>query len=259
MTLHKKFIVYLITLAGLLAVQSAFGQEELSGISLQPGLREAFFAPPADGFFLPFPDSSEAAKPKIKLLPDHLSLMESALWGEHGLMRITGIAPLTPSARKSELSVRRTMLTAHQIGGFITMGLFIPTLIYGQRNINQWNASESGQGTLDKQLDRTHKNWAGYLFASYMVTGGLSILSPPPFIRRDDWGTTSLHKTLAWVHFAGMVAIPFLGSAAASADRDASRQAHPDYSRAKSLRTIHQIVAYTTAAAFTASLVIMTF
>jgi hypothetical protein len=256
---HQKIFFLLIIISVFAICQTASGQEERPAGIPHSGLREAFLAGTTGDLLIPFPDSAGDAKPKIKLLPDHLSLMENALWGESGLMRITGIAPLTPSARKSELGVRRFMLTAHQIGGFVTMGLFIPTLIYGQRNINQWNASESGQGALDKQLDRTHKNWAGALFASYMVTGGLSILSPPPFIRRDDWGTTSLHKTLAWVHFAGMVAIPFLGSAAASADREASRQVHPDYSHAKSLRTIHQIVAYTTAAAFTASLVIMTF
>src|SRR5208283_5453950 len=84
-------------------------------------------------------DSTVVPKSKMKLLPDHLSPMESFLWGEGGIMRSTGWFPLTPESRKSELGVRRTMLTAHQIGGFLTFGLFIPTLIIGQRNLANWN------------------------------------------------------------------------------------------------------------------------
>lgn len=257
--MKNKHLPIIIVLAALLLPGNLlFGQDSPPPRSfLESGLSGEFLAPPREDILLPPADSAAEAKPKIKLLPDHLSLMESALWGESGLMRITGIAPLTPSARKSELGVRRFMLTAHQIGGFVTMGLFIPTLIYGQKNIDQWNASESGHPPytpINRSIDRTHRNLATILFASYMATASLSIFSPPPLIRRDDWGgTTSIHKSLAWVHFAGMLALPFLGSAASSADH------HGNISQAKNLRTIHQVVAYTTAAAFTASLIIMTF
>ena len=195
-------------------------------------------------------EDTTAAKPKLHLLPDHLSLMESALWGEHGIMRSTGIAPLTPSARKSELGVRRTMLTAHQIGGFITVGMFIPTLIYGQRNINMWNDAEAGRAPFDRSIDRTHRNWAGITWATYMATASLSIFSPPPLIRRDEGSTTTIHKTLAWVHFAGMIALPILGGMGSTAR---------NLSQATGYRTAHQIVAYTTAAALTASMIVMTF
>jgi hypothetical protein len=177
--------------------------------------------------------------------------MESVLWGERGVLRTTGIAPLTPGARKSELGFRRTLLTLHQIGGFATVGLMIPTLILGQRNINNWNAAAAGTAPFDRQLDRTHKMWAGITFAAYMTTASLAIFSPPPLIRRDEGlNTVTVHKTLAWIHFTGMIATPILGMLA---------QGSHSASQASNYRTAHQITAYITAAALTASLVIVTF
>ena len=74
---------------------------------------------------------SVPAVPMRKLLPDNMSFMEKGLWGEKGILRGIGIAsPLTPEVRKSELGLRRTMLTAHQIGGFITLGLIGTALYY---------------------------------------------------------------------------------------------------------------------------------
>jgi hypothetical protein len=195
-------------------------------------------------------DSLSSVRPAPHLLPEHLSLMEQALWGENGFMRSSGIAPLTPSARKSELGVRRTMLTAHQIGGFLTMGLFIPTLIIGQQNINMWNDAAAGIQPFDRALSQRHQTIAVMTFVSYMATASMSIFAPPPFIRRDEASTTSLHKTLAWVHFTGMIATPFLASFASN-----SRSLNTG----KQWRTAHQITAYVTAAAFTASLITVTF
>jgi hypothetical protein len=196
-------------------------------------------------------DTIDQGKPRMRLLPDHLSPMESVLWGEGGILRKTGIAPLTPGARKSELGFRRTLLTLHQIGGFITVGLMIPTLILGQRNINNWNAATEGSAPFDRQLDRTHKQWAGITFAAYMTTASFSVFSPPPLIRRDEGtNTITIHKTLAWIHFTGMIATPILGMLAS--------RAHT-VSQAKDYRTAHQITAYVTAAALTASMIVVTF
>ena len=195
-------------------------------------------------------DSAVAPKSKMKLLPDHLSPMESFLWGDGGIMRSTGWFPLTSESRKSELGVRRTMLTAHQIGGFLTFGLFIPTLIIGQRNLANWNNASNGH-QLDRKLNNLHQMMGILTFSSYMATASLAIFAPPPLIRRGDWSTTTLHKTLAWVHFVGMIATPILGSL--SAGKSLSLSA------AQNLRTIHQITAYTTFAAFSASMIILTF
>ncbi len=184
------------------------------------------------------------------LLPEHMSIMEQALWGEGGVVRTTGILPLDPSHRKIELSLRRTMLTAHQIGGFATLALMVPTLILGQRNIQNWNDANAGIRPLDRQLNRTHHEIAMITFGTYMATGALAILAPPPLVRRDDWSTVTIHKTLAWVHFTGMVATPILAALAAHA---------PTLSEARNLRTAHEIAAYTTAAALAASFLVITF
>jgi len=195
-------------------------------------------------------DSTVVPKSTMKLLPDHLSPMESFLWGEGGIMRSTGWFPLTPESRKSELGVRRTMLTAHQIGGFLTFGLFIPTLIIGQRNLANWNNASNGH-LLDRKLNSLHQMMGMLTFSSYMATASLAIFAPPPLIRRGDWSTTTLHKTLAWIHFAGMIATPILGSLSGSKSLSPSA--------AQNLRTIHQVTAYATFAAFSASMIILTF
>jgi hypothetical protein len=67
------------------------------------------------------------------LLPDKMSVLEKGLWGKNGLFRITGLAPLTPEARQSELKLRRAMLSIHQIGGFTTLGLMAISAYYGKK------------------------------------------------------------------------------------------------------------------------------
>lgn len=189
-----------------------------------------------------FPENSvniDSLRPSLKrkLLPDNMSFMEKGLWGETGIFRGLGIAsPLTPEVRKSELALRRTMLTVHQIGGFVTLGLMGTAVYFGQKIID---------GRDD--LRGAHQTFVLATIISYSATGLLAVLSPPPFIRRDEFSTTTLHKTLAWVHFAGMIVTPILGNMIGR---------HADYSqRAR----IHQISAYITTATLAASLIIITF
>jgi hypothetical protein len=174
---------------------------------------------------------------KPKLLPANMSLMERAMWGESGILRSIGITgELSPETRKNELQARRVMLTAHQIGGFITLGLMLATCYYGQRVIDG-----------ERNLDQTKKSLAGYTIMSYSLTGLLSILSPPPLIRRDDEiSTTTLHKALAWVHVAGMIATPILATYI-------GRQFNTDAAH------VHQISGYLTTAVFALSMVVVTF
>jgi len=142
---------------------------------------------------------------KPKLLPDNMSFMEKGLWGEHGLFRGIGLAPeLTRESRKNELQLRRTMLSIHQIGGFTSLGLMLATCYYGQRIIDG-----GVQGRRDFQSTKNTLVFA--TITSYSLTALLSILSPPPMIRRDEISTTSIHKTLAWFHVAGMIVTPILG------------------------------------------------
>ncbi len=176
-------------------------------------------------------------KPVVrKLLPDNMSLMERTMWGESGVLRGIGIAStLTPEVRKSELQLRRTMLTLHQISGFVTLGLMGTAVYYGQQLIN-------GKNTKD-----AHKTFVAAAIVSYGCTAALSIFSPPPLIRRDEASTTTLHKTLAWVHFAGMIVTPILGSMIGR---------HADYSQRA--RT-HQVAAYITTGTLALSMIVMTF
>ena len=130
-----------------------------------------------------------------RLLPNNMSFMEKGLWGENGLLRSAGLAsPLTPESRASELSLRRGMLVAHQIGGFVTLGFMASAAYAGQKIID----GNSGYRSY-------HQAFVAGTIASYSLTGLLAVLAPPPLIRRDEFSTTTLHKTLAWVHAAGMI------------------------------------------------------
>jgi hypothetical protein len=178
-----------------------------------------------------------------RLMPDNLSFMERGLWGENGFFRSIGIAgELTPESRKSELSARRTMLTMHQIGGFVTLGLMGATLYYGQRSLNYSDRTDMNK----------HNQFVTYTIISYGLTGMLAVISPPPLIRRNETSTTTIHKTLAWLHFAGMILTPIVGS---MVRKRSGRFTYNDLSTAH----FHQVSAYVTTGVFAASLIVITF
>jgi hypothetical protein len=108
-----------------------------------------------------------------------------------------------------------------------------------------------GQQTLDnpgnRSYRRTHSTLVPLTITSYGITGLLAALSPPPLIRREEFSTTTLHKTLAWIHFAGMILTPILG---------ASLGHSMSYNQ---LAHFHQISAYVTTAALAASMIVITF
>jgi len=183
-----------------------------------------------------------------KLLPDNMSLMERGLWGESGLLRGLGVAsPLTPEVRKHELAIRRTMLTMHQIGGFLTLGSMLATDYFGQRSLSSPSA-----GQRDDPYRSRHQTFLTATLILYSATGLLAILSPPPLIRRDETSTTTIHKTLAWIHVAGMIVTPIIGSTIL---KRGPVGRYADLNQAR----FHQISAYTTTAVFAASLVVVTF
>jgi hypothetical protein len=186
-------------------------------------------------------DSLSDAKAKLekRLLPQNMSLWEKSMWGGSGLWRATNIAPLEPQVRQDELGIRRTMLTLHQIAGYATLVSMIGTAIYGQRVIN---------GNFEV-LD-THKAFATTTIVLYMTTGAMSLFSPPPLIRRDNWSTTSTHKLLALIHFTGILLTPFL------ARQVAKGNSAEDFDQR---RRVHQISGYITTAAFASSIVVFAF
>jgi hypothetical protein len=179
--------------------------------------------------------------PKPRLLPDNISFGEKLFWGENGVFRSIGIAsPLSPDVRRSELSTRRFMLTAHQISGFATVALMITAAYFGQKTIDNH---------MNRTYSDTHQNFVDATIATYSLTAALAILSPPPMIRRDDEeSTTTLHKTLAWIHAAGMIITPILGSMIGERRSFNMDKAH-----------FHQVAGYITTAVFTTSLIVVTF
>jgi len=196
---------------------------------------------------LVLPETSPArtlpARSTAHLLPENMSLMERGLWGESGFFRWVGIAgDLTPESRKSELSARRTMLTMHQIGGFVTLGLMGATVYYGQRYLNYSDRTDLNH----------HKQFVTYTIISYSLTGLLAIISPPPLIRRGETSTTTIHKTLAWVHVAGMILTPIVGS---MIRKRSGKYSYDDLATAH----FHQVSAYVTTGVFAASLIVITF
>jgi len=173
----------------------------------------------------------------VNLLPQKLSLIEKTLWGERGFFRIVGIAPLTPEAREKEIKFRRTMLSLHQLGGFITLGLMTATVYYGQRVFDG-----------EYELLNKHRNLVKFTIASYYLTASLALFSPPPLVRhKKETSSISIHKALAWVHFAGMISTPLLGlSVKKSSDPIKARR-------------IHRISGYITLASLTSAMIVITF
>jgi hypothetical protein len=173
-----------------------------------------------------------------RLLPDNMSFMEKFLWGEGGLIRKIGlVAPLSPEEREYELSIRRTMLTTHQMLGFATLALMLTADYFGQQVIDG-----------NRHLGDTHQSFVTATIVSYSLTGLLAILSPPPLIRRDEASTTTIHKTLAWIHVAGMILTPILGSMIGGRRHFNINKAH-----------YHQIAGYITTAVFASAMIVVTF
>lgn len=139
--------------------------------------------------------------PNMGLLPKNISWMESLLWSKNGFFRKVGItSDLTTDQRTKEIGWRRTILTAHQTSGLITLGLMLASCYTGQI----WLDGKS-------QTPDVHKAFVTSTIIGYSLTGLLATIAPPPSIRRDEFSTITVHKTLAWLHFAGMIATPILG------------------------------------------------
>jgi hypothetical protein len=222
--------------------QKGFAQDSFD-MSFEPSLESSLLF--NQQFSIVKPDTlpvSVVRRPR--LMPENLGFFERNLWTENGLFRTMGIAaPLTPESRKSELKLRRTMLVAHEVSGFVTLGLMVTTVYYGQTLLDQYNTPDY------RTLLNKHTQFVDATIATYSITALLSLLSPPPMIRRDEISTVSVHRALAWVHVTGMILTPII-AAIANKGRGATDM---------STLRIHQVSAYITTAAFAASMIVMTF
>jgi hypothetical protein len=182
------------------------------------------------------PADSGTVPPSVSaanLLPSRLGPMERLLWGEHGAMRYLGM-PLTGENREKEIFLRRGLLTAHQVGGFLTLGVMTATAVTGQMMIND----------PERDLHERKELLVGATLFSYFTTALLAAVTPPPMHRRDQWSSISWHKLLATVHFTGMIVTPILGE---RIEGDLDRQ------------RLHQYAGYATLAAFTGAMIVVTF
>jgi hypothetical protein len=181
----------------------------------------------------PAADTAAASVQKDPLLPEILSPGEKLMWGEHGWMRSLLNLPLNEESREKEMHLRRTMLNLHEIGGFTTLAAMIATAFAGQMIINGHEGYEDVKSPL-----------AWTTVGLYFTTASLSLLSPPPAVRRPGWSTISTHKALAWVHFTGMLITPILGTLIED-EHD--------------VRVFHQTAGYITLAAFAGAMISVTF
>jgi hypothetical protein len=120
---------------------------------------------------------------------------KTVIWGENGLARKLNLAP---ENRVDELKLRHKMLQAHQKLGLLTLGM-MGYQVYLGNNMNSWN---------DKAL---HRKLGYSTFGVYMTAAGFSVLSPPALKYNKGVSSIKLHRYLSYIHFAGMLCMPYLG------------------------------------------------
>jgi hypothetical protein len=168
------------------------------------------------------------------LLPQKMLVTQRLLWGEKGLMRISGIAPLTIESRKKEMQVRRGSLKVHQALGFITLGGMVAQGIVG---------SQLYKGNY--KVKDLHEGLASAINVTYSLGAVTSLLAPPPMVNRDKKITSlRLHKWLSVVHMSGMIATNVLAGLA---------EENVKY------KSAHRAAAYTAFASFAAAMVVIKF
>ena len=176
----------------------------------------------------------QESKTDNALLPPKMLLTQRVFWGEKGLLRSTGIAPLTATARMKELKWRRAMLKTHQLLGFATLGGMVAQGIIG---------SQLYKGNY-KNYER-HQQLSSAINVTYTLGAVTSLLAPPPMLSRDKkLSALRLHKWLAVGHMSGMIATNILAHKAG------------DNARYKSA---HRTAALLTFASFAAATVVVTF
>lgn len=176
----------------------------------------------------------EGSEPKQELLPDHIFITQKMLWGKKGLFRVMNLAPLTAEHREKEMKIRRTMLKLHQVGGFVTLAGMLAQGVIGAKLYNNPT----------RDLRNLHESMGAFVNVSYASTALLSFTAPPPLVNRKGLSTIKIHKGLAMVHLAGMIATNVLAG-----------QLERNYS----LKPYHRAAAYTTFAAFAAATIVIKF
>jgi hypothetical protein len=165
--------------------------------------------------------TDENATPE--LLPERMIFTQRIFWGEKGILRKTGIAPLNLENRKKELVIRRKMLKAHQIIGYTTLAAMVAQGIIGGQLYNG-----------DYSLYKTHKNMAKVVNAGYFTGAALSLFSPPPLVNKKTKGFSSIkaHRFLSNIHFSAMVVTNVVADSNKKAHKAAAYTAFASYATA---------------------------
>jgi hypothetical protein len=188
----------------------------------------------ADDLLAGLTDSTETPA----LLPHKMLFTQRAFWGPKRLLRAIKVAPLTSEGRIKELKVRRTMLVAHQIGGFVTLAGFVAQGLLGAKLYKA-----QGQEYVDTK--KWHERSATFINITYGTTLALSLTTPPPIVgTKRGFTTIKLHKYLAIVHLTGMVATNIL-----------AHVIQDDFT----LKPYHRAAAYATFGAYAASIIALKF
>ena len=185
---------------------------------------------------------------KQSLLPEGMGVIKRSLWSEKGLMRKFSFFELTPEKREREIIVRRRMLQTHQALGFVALGGMIGSCITGQIMIN------TNSGATQEKVKPLHDLAVTTTMIAYGATALLQLLAPPPIIIRKNkgWSNMKAHRTLAYLHFSGMLLTPIAGQlmyGTVSLKNDASDK----------LRNFHQVSGYITTALFAGAVIVMKF
>jgi hypothetical protein len=185
---------------------------------------------------------------KQSLLPEGMGLIRRSMWGEKGLMRKFSFFELTQEKRDREILLRRRMLQTHQALGFVALGGMIGSCITGQIMIN------TKSGATQERVKPLHDAAITTTMIAYGTTALLQLLAPPPIIIRKNkgWSNMKAHRTLAYLHFSGMVLTPIAG-----------QMMYGDYSlqngNSEKLRHFHQVSGYVTTALFAGAIIVMKF
>ena len=177
--------------------------------------------------------AQEDQKPQ-ELLPEKMLVTQRLLWGHKGLMRNFNRFELTPDERARELKIRRTMLVAHQVVGFATLGCMIAQGFVGSSLYN---------GNMNKA--DLHESLAGAINIGYFTTAGLALFAPPKMLNeRKGYSSIKVHKILAVVHLTSMIATNSLAG---------SLESNPK------LKPYHRAAAFTAFGSFAAAMIIIKF
>ncbi len=172
------------------------------------------------------------------ILPKKMLFTQRWAWGEHGFLRSN--KTITPEVRLDDMKIRRKMLIAHQIGGILTLGGFVGQAIVGPKLYNTPKTDPNYRNLKD-----THDLLAVTVNTTYSFTALMALFAPPPMVNRDKGlSAIRLHKWLAVVHLAGMLATNILA-------------AQIDGNQNSNLLPYHRAAAYTTFASYAAAMIVI--